>query len=60
MSIIISGMFRDYMKLLQERKSADDSIHLRFELRRKGKVLEKTYVIANTSETRDYETRKLF
>ena len=53
-------MFRDYVKLLQERKSADNYIHLRFELRRKGKVLEKTYVIANTSETRDYETRKPF
>ena len=53
-------MFRDYVKLLQERKSADNSIHLRFELRRKGKVLEKTYVIANTSETKDYETRKPF
>lgn len=62
---MLSSMFRNYVKLLQKRKSADNSTHHVLNKEGKGKVFEKTYdaiVIGNASETAQtgvYKTRKI-
>ena len=51
---MLSSMFRNYVKLLQKRKSADNSTRHVLNKEGNGKVFEKTYdaiVIGNASET---------